>query len=39
MLRPLDLDAPAVETRASARRGTNSPGRHHFLMYKNDLSL
>ena len=28
-----------VKTRASAWRGTNTPGRCHFLMYKNNLSL
>ena len=28
-----------LTTRASARRGTNTPGRCHFLMYKNNLSL
>ena len=26
-------------TRESARRGTNTPGWHHVLMYKNNLSL
>ena len=29
----------AVQTRASAQRGTNTPGRCHFLMYKYNLSL
>ena len=28
-----------IETRASAQKGTNTPGRCHFLMYKNNLSL
>ena len=28
-----------LRTRASAWRGPNTPGRHHFLMYKNNLSL
>ena len=27
-----------IEDRASARRSTNTPGRRHFLMYKNNLS-
>ena len=26
-------------TRASARRGTNTLGRHHYLMYQNNISL
>ena len=26
-------------TRASARRATNTPGRRHFIMYKNNLRL
>ena len=25
-------------TRESARRGTNTPGQHRFLMYRNNLS-
>ena len=28
-----------ILTRASAQRGTNTPGRCHFLMYRNNLSL
>ena len=27
-----------MKTRASARMGTNTPSRHHCIMYKNNLS-